>query len=115
MQNSGTAGELSMMPAVNDVIDELHRSLGLAASDFFCECGHSDCTERIPLTRTEYARLRKDDQPVLVARHADRGPGGAFRHKPRVPTRASHRRSHEHGGWAEHPRQPAHSDGSRST
>ena len=95
MLDSGAESELSMMPAVNDVIDDLHRSLGLAESDFFCECGHISCSARITLTRAEYARLRKDDRPVLVTKHAHRGPGGPFRRAPRVTTRgsATYRRS----------------------
>ena len=91
MQDAGDASELSMMPAVNDVIDELHSSLGLAESDFFCECGHSHCSARITLARSE------NDRRVLVAEHAHRGPGGAFQRKPRVPTRFSHRTSDAHG------------------
>ena len=92
MTNSGTGSELSLIATVNGVIDQLHGSLGLVDSDFFCECGQSDCKERVKLTRTEYANLRDDDRPVLVADHAHRLPG--LLAQPRdfqVATRASQR------------------------
>lgn len=63
------------MASVNGVIDDLHASLGLADSDFFCECGHIGCKERITLTRAEYASLRNDDRLVLAAAHANRDSG----------------------------------------
>ena len=75
MANSGTGRGVSPMASVNGVIDDLHRSLGLADSDFFCECGHSGCKERITLTRAEYSGLRHDDRLVLAAAHADRDSG----------------------------------------
>ena len=59
-----------MMEFVNDVIDDLHRSLELADSDFFCECGSVACSKRITLTRAEYADLREAERPVLCAQHA---------------------------------------------
>lgn len=78
-----------MMATVNRVIDELHGSLGLTDSDFFCECGHIGCKERIKLTRTEYANLRDGDRPVLVADHAHRRPGVVAQpHELRVATHA---------------------------
>ena len=75
MANVDVESEPSMMATVNAVIDELHGSLGLSDSDFFCECGHSGCKERISLTRTEYAKLRQDGGPLVVADHAHRRPG----------------------------------------
>jgi hypothetical protein len=77
MTNSKNGRELSIMVAVNGAIDELHHSLGVHESEFFCECGHIACGERITLTRAEYARLRKDARPVLTRAHQAR------------PTRAS--------------------------
>jgi hypothetical protein len=59
------------MESINGVIDDLHGSLGLADSDFFCECGHIARKERITLTRAEYASLRDDGGLVLVAAHAE--------------------------------------------
>ena len=91
MTNSGVNYELSMMAIVNGVIDDLHGSLGLTDSDFFCECGHSACRERLRLTRTEYASLRDAHVPVLVADHAHRRPAVVARHALRVAPRALHR------------------------
>lgn len=59
------------MVSINGVIDDLHRSLGLADSDFFCECGHIGCKERISMTRAEYAGVREEGGVVLVAAHAE--------------------------------------------
>ena len=91
MTNAGAAYELSMMAIVNGVIDDLHGSLGLDDSEFFCECGRSACRERIKLTRTEYASLRDHHRPLLVADHAHRRPAVVARHALRVAPRALHR------------------------
>lgn len=80
-----------MMATVNRVIDELHSSLGLIDSDFFCECGYTSCKERIKLTRTEYGTLQADDRPVLVADHVHRRPGVVVQlHEVPVAARASY-------------------------
>ena len=63
---------LPLMAAVNQVIDDLHHSLGLLDSDFFCECAHIGCRERITLTRDEFARSRSEARPVVIAAHAHR-------------------------------------------
>ena len=72
MTNSDDGRELSIMVAVNVAIDELHSSLGLHESDFFCECGHVACGQRITLTRAEYARLREEARPVITVAHRAR-------------------------------------------
>ena len=77
MTTSETRRKLPLMVSVNGVIDDLHRSLGLPDSDFFCECGHSGCKERITLTRAEYATLRVDGGLMLVAAHAGDSPDAA--------------------------------------
>lgn len=64
--------DVPLMATVNGVIDDLHGSLGLVDSDFFCECDHVGCKERITLTRAGYARLRAAARPVLVPAHAYR-------------------------------------------
>lgn len=92
MTNSDAGIQWSMMATVNGAIDKLHGSLGLTDSDFFCECGRSDCKERIKLTRTEYAKLRDDHRTLLVADHAHRRPGVVARpHELRIATGAAHR------------------------
>ena len=72
MTNSVDGRELSIMVAVNEAIDELHESLGLHESEFFCECAHIACGERITLTRAEYARLREEARPVVTGAHRAR-------------------------------------------
>jgi hypothetical protein len=72
MTNPDHGRELSIMVAVNRAIDELHHSLGLHESEFFCECGHIACGERITLTRAEYARLRDNARPVISGAHRAR-------------------------------------------
>ena len=64
--------QLPLMAAVNEVIDELHRSLDLPDSDFFCECADIGCRERVTLTRDEFARLRSESRPLIIAAHAHR-------------------------------------------
>jgi len=86
MTNSDDGRELPIMVAVNEAIDELHDSLGIHESEFFCECGHVACGERITLTRAEYARLRKDGRPVLTGAHTGRGDARPD-HRVRQPRR----------------------------
>lgn len=60
------------MANVNEELDRLHSSLGLPDSDFFCECGHASCSERITLSRGEYASFLATSRPLLIAAHANR-------------------------------------------
>jgi hypothetical protein len=47
--------------------------LGVEEGSFACECGGTDCGERVDLTLIEYAA--RDDGKVLLARgHATTGP-----------------------------------------
>lgn len=74
MTNSDNGRGWSMMAAVNGVMDNLHGSLGLTDTEFFCECGRPGCRERMTLTRAEYARLREEARPVMIEAHARRDP-----------------------------------------
>ena len=65
----------SMLAFVNAAIDELQRSLCLAESEFFCECGRDTCSERITLTRAEYASLLEASEHVISEAHAARRAG----------------------------------------
>lgn len=67
-----TAPEPSLMVAVNAEIDRLHRSFGLAESDFFCECGDSACKERVTIGRAEFAELRSRSGRVVTPAHGYR-------------------------------------------
>ena len=60
------------MAEVNEAVDRLHRSFDLTYSDFFCECGHNGCKERITLSRAEYAGLLEESRPLIAPAHADR-------------------------------------------
>lgn len=62
----------SIMAAVNGVIDDLHRSLGIEESEFFCECGHSRCRERVRLSRSEYLSAREESRSLILQGHAHR-------------------------------------------
>ena len=76
MLDSGAASAWgSTIAVVNDVIDDLHGSVGLGESDFFCECGDPQCRKRITLTRSEYAGVRDAAQPVFALAHSHRGRG----------------------------------------
>ena len=45
--------------AFNEWIEDASESMGLTgAATFRCECGDGACAHRIPLTRTEYERVR---------------------------------------------------------
>jgi len=64
------------MAMVNDEIQRLHGSLGLLDSEFFCECGHTSCKERVTLSRDEFAALRAGSRRLLVAAHVNGGDAG---------------------------------------
>lgn len=68
---------VAAMAAVNGFLNDLHGSLGLTDTQFFCECGRSGCRERTTLTRAEYAHLREEARPVLIEAHAQRSPRDA--------------------------------------
>ena len=68
---------MAAMAAVNGVLHDLHGSLGLTDTEFFCECGRIGCRERMTLTRAEYARLREEARPVLIEAHCSGDPRSA--------------------------------------
>jgi hypothetical protein len=55
----------SMFRQVNERIDEIAGKFDLAPLDIVCECGDPACSERVTITRPEYASLRSD--PELFA------------------------------------------------
>ena len=65
---------------VNDQIQRLHVSLGLPDSEFFCECGHPGCKERVMLSRDEFATLRAGSRRLLAAAHVNGGNDSAANH-----------------------------------
>ena len=72
MSTNADRRERPLMAEANEAIDGLHRSFDLGDSDFFCECGHASCKERVTLSRAEYARLREESRPLIAAAHAER-------------------------------------------
>jgi hypothetical protein len=52
---------------VNERLEEIANSVGTGAlSDFICECGAADCTDRISLTLDEYRRVRSQSTTFAV-------------------------------------------------
>jgi len=72
MSTNADRRERPLLAEVNEAIDRLHRSFDLADSDFFCECGHSGCKERVTLSRAEYASLLEESRRLIAPAHADR-------------------------------------------
>jgi hypothetical protein len=55
---------------VNEQIRDLNRDLGAEEGTMtvICECGYSDCTERLELTAAAYERVRNDSRLYVVVR-----------------------------------------------
>jgi hypothetical protein len=51
---------------VNERVREVSVDITSGPIDFLCECGNGDCTDTIPLTRTEYERIRSDPELFVV-------------------------------------------------
>jgi hypothetical protein len=58
-----------LLRAVNDRAFNTFWAVGAEEGDFACECGHTDCSERLDLTLIEYA-AREDAQAILAPGHA---------------------------------------------
>lgn len=72
MSTSSEVRKRLLLAEANQEVDGLHRSFDLPDSEFFCECGHIGCKERITLSRDEYAGLRDQSRPLIAPAHADR-------------------------------------------
>ena len=55
---------------VNEQIRDLNRDFGLEQGTMavICECGNSDCTERLELLIKEYERIRGDARLYVIAK-----------------------------------------------
>jgi hypothetical protein len=53
---------------VNEQIRDLSRDLGTdqGTMTMICECGHSDCTERLEITASAYERVRSDSRLYVI-------------------------------------------------
>ena len=64
---SELSGGQRFIRQVNDSIYELLERLGSEDGDFWCECSHIDCDERVLLTLREYAATRQRDNEILLS------------------------------------------------
>jgi len=53
---------------INERLKEMQDTFNVATEDpsFVCECGNVECTERIPMSLSEYERLRGDPTTFAV-------------------------------------------------
>ena len=60
----------AMFRSVNERVEEVVQPGPTEAIDFLCECGDTECVEKITLTREEYESVRMDGaQFAIVAGH----------------------------------------------
>ena len=64
---SELSGGLRFIRLLHDSIYELLERLGSEDGDFWCECSHIDCDERVLLTLREYAATRQRDNEILLS------------------------------------------------
>jgi hypothetical protein len=53
----------------NDRTYDLLWAFAAEGGAFLCECTRSSCTERVPMTPSEYVRLRDRDEPIYASGH----------------------------------------------
>jgi hypothetical protein len=52
---------------VNERIEDVSERMStLLVVEFVCECGRSDCTGKVPLSRAEYEHVRRDGKRFVV-------------------------------------------------
>jgi hypothetical protein len=58
----------ALFRSVNERIEDIHDNLGrdLGEMDWVCECGDSNCLERLRLSETEYERVRGHSHWFLI-------------------------------------------------
>ena len=52
---------------VNERIEETADHFGAERTEFICECGDPNCTDRVPATLAEYERVRAEPTTFLLA------------------------------------------------
>lgn len=63
-----------LFQAVNAAIRDVNEQLGISdeSEQYLCECSLQDCTQRIAMTRDEYAEARESpNRFLMVAAHRD--------------------------------------------
>ena len=56
----------AMFRSVNERVEEVVQPGPDEEIDFLCECGNSDCTEKVTLNRREYEHVRSDATQFAV-------------------------------------------------
>lgn len=56
----------TMFRSVNERVDEVVQPGPQEEIDFLCECGDSECVEKVTLTREEYERVRADGTQFAI-------------------------------------------------
>jgi hypothetical protein len=64
-----TATERSASWIANERTYNLLWALAAEGGAFLCECDRLSCTERIPMTPSEYVRLRDRREPIYASGH----------------------------------------------
>jgi hypothetical protein len=57
----------ALFRSVNERVEEVVQPGNNEEIDFLCECGDSECVEKISLTRSEYERVRADSAQFAIA------------------------------------------------
>jgi len=55
-----------MFRSVNERVEEVVQPGPQEEIDFLCECGDSECVEKVTLTRREYEQVRADGMQFVV-------------------------------------------------
>jgi hypothetical protein len=56
----------TMFRSVNERVEEVVQPGPQEEIDFLCECGDSECVEKVTLTRREYEQVRADGMQFVV-------------------------------------------------
>jgi hypothetical protein len=65
-RNDRLARNEALFRSVNERVEEVVQPGRDEEIDFLCECGDSDCVEKVTLTRTEYENVRTDARQFAV-------------------------------------------------
>jgi hypothetical protein len=65
-RNDRLARNEAMFRSVNERVEEVVQPGPAEAIDFLCECGDTECVEKITLTREEYESVRADGAHFAV-------------------------------------------------
>jgi hypothetical protein len=66
-RNDRLARNEALFRSVNERVEEVVQPGKNEEIDFLCECGDSECVEKISLARSEYERVRADAAQFAIA------------------------------------------------